>query len=65
MILFKKFYKKMIISNYKYKIKLIIKSKIVNQINYNSFKKNKLLIKKLKTISNNVKKFNNKMQIIY
>jgi len=61
MILFKKFYKKMIISNYKYKIKLIIKSKIVNQINYNSFKKNKLLIKKLKTISNNVKKFNNKM----
>jgi len=65
MILFKKFYKKMIISNYKYKIKLIIKSKIVNQINYNLFKKNKLLIKKLKTISNNVKKFNNKMKIIY
>ena len=65
MILFKKFNKKMIISNYKYKIKLIIKSKIVSQINYNLFKKNKLLIKKLKTISNNVKKFNNKMQIIY
>ena len=65
MILFKKFNKKMIISNYKYKIKLIIKSKIINQINYNLFKKNILLIKKLKTISNNVKKFNNKMQIIY
>ena len=65
MILFKKFNKKMIISNYKYKIKLIIKSKIINQINYNLFKRNKLLIKKLKTISNNVKKFNNKTQIMH
>ena len=61
MILFKKFIKKMIISYHKYKIKLIIKSKIINQINYNLFKKNKLLIKKLKMISNKVKKFNNKM----
>ena len=58
MILFKKINKKMIICNYKYKIKLMIKSKIFNQ------KKNKLLIKKLKMIRNNVKKLYNKMKII-
>ena len=39
MILFKKFNKKiMMIRNYKYKIKLMIKSKIFNQINYQSKK---------------------------
>ena len=57
-IKFKKFNKKiMIIRNYKYKIKLMIKSKIFNQINYKLFKKNKLLIKKMNLISNNLKKF--------
>lgn len=54
----------MIIRNYKYKIKVMIKSKKFNQIIYKLFKKNKLLIKKMNLISNNLKKFKNKIQII-
>ena len=65
MILFKKFNKKiMMIRNYKYKINLMIKSKIFNQINYKLSNKNKLSIKKMNLISNNLKKFKNKIQII-
>ena len=52
------------IRNYKYKIKLMIKSKIFNQINYKLSNKNKLSIKKMNLISNNLKKFKNKIQII-
>ena len=54
----------MIIRNYKYKIKLMIKSKIFNQINYKLSNKNKLSIKKMNLISNNLKKFKNKIPII-
>ena len=42
----------------------MIKSKKFNQIIYKLFKKNKLLIKKMNLISNNLKKFKNKIQII-